>query len=348
MKKYITIGFETSCDETSVCIMDGVKILSIKTFSQIDLHSMYGGVVPEIASRDHLMKISQLTNQCIAESGIGLSDIGFVSCTTEPGLIGSLLTGILFAKGLSVSLDVPFVPVNHIDGHIFTCNITHGIFEDFLCLLVSGGHTAIYDVDNFDKKTLIGHSIDDSIGEVFDKISKSMGFGYPGGAKIEKIAKFGDCDKYVFSIPLKGKSLYNFSMSGIKTEFLKIIQNVFANVPRGTSFEDVIKELESENCKQWAVDIASICASFQKIVTNIILDRLKNVVKFQKKRKNFVLCGGVASNFYIRNAILEFCNENGMNFCVPDANLCTDNAAMIANAGMLKFCRGLNFNSTAS
>lgn len=371
----ITLGIETSCDETSICILNEVEILSLKTHSQVNLHSAYGGVVPEIASRDHLTKIQQLATQCVMESGIGWGQIDFISCTTSPGLIGSLLTGITFGMGVATALGIPFVPVNHLDGHIFTCNLTHKISEDFLCLLVSGGHTAIYDVDNINNKTLIGQSIDDSIGEVFDKISKAMGFGYPGGARVEAIARFGNPERFKFGIPLKGKSLYDFSMSGLKTEFLKLLQNVprgtffddtlgylpyetpksefcgevggdspsvlsnistnsTCNVQHGTFFDGILKNLSCNSPQELPMYLADVCASFQKTVCRVIIDRLANTLKTYK-RDRLVFCGGVAANNYIRGELENFCNFHGMEFCVPSSALCGDNAGMIANAGML-------------
>ena len=316
------------------------KILSLQTYSQIELHKPYGGVVPELASRDHLEKLPLLFKDVINESGILCDDIDLIACTDSPGLIGSLLTGVMFAKGLSISLKKPIVFVNHLLAHVFTCNITHNLKENFLCLLVSGGHSIIYDIGNINDCKIIGQTIDDSFGEVFDKISKSLGFGYPGGPLIEKLAIFGDETAYKFSIPLKGKNLYDFSLSGIKTEFLKVINKIFErwSVPRGTSFEEIYDNLyyyKNSHLNGFASDVANLCASFQYMVLKIVVDRLQNALKNTKKHQNFVLCGGVASNKYIRKYLQKFCLDNGMNFYVPDAYLCTDNAAMVANCGAL-------------
>jgi N6-L-threonylcarbamoyladenine synthase len=341
----ITLGIETSCDETSICIMRDANILSLQTFSQIDLHKMYGGVVPEIASRDHLNRIDKIATQCLRFSGVEKTDINLVTYTAEPGLVGSLLTGILFAKGLALSLGVPSIAVNHIIAHVFTCNLTHKVDKNFLCLLVSGGHTAIFNVKDLNSYEILGKGIDDSIGEVFDKLSKALGFGYPGGVIIESLAKFGDGGVYRFSIPLGKKDRYNFSMSGLKTEFLKIIQGLLVkhNVPHGTLYEDVISNLSGQRngfCS-YAIDVANLCASFQKTVAAVLLDRLRNVVKdFNLNNRVFVMCGGVASNEFIRKEMDKFCSEYGMSFCVPDKHLCTDNAAMIANLGRMIYISG--------
>lgn len=336
----IILGIETSCDETSLCVMKDNEILSLNTYSQIELHSKYGGVVPEIASRDHLEKLPILFNQSLQDVKISAKDIDLIACTETPGLIGSLLTGIMFARGLAIAINKPIVFVNHLLAHVFTCNLTHNLKKNFLCLLVSGGHAIIYDIKDINNYRVLGQTIDDSFGEVFDKVSKSLGFGYPGGPLIEKLAIFGDETVYKFSIPLKGKHNYNFSLSGIKTEFLKIINKTFEkwNVPRGTSFESVYENLrfyKNPNLNGFAGDIANICASFQALVVKIIVDRLKNALKLSGGQKNFVLCGGVASNKYIRERIKYFCLQNSLNFYVPDVYLCTDNAAMVANCGRL-------------
>lgn len=329
----ITLGIETSCDETSACILYNSKIASLKTFSQIDLHKMYGGVVPEIASRNHLQKISEVVDLCLMESGFKYSDINLVAYTSEPGLVGGLLTGILFAKGLALSLKIPAINVNHIHAHVFTCGLTDGIFDNFLCLLISGGHTAIYNVKSISNFHIMGKSIDDSIGEVFDKLSKALGFGYPGGPVIEQIAKFGNEDIYKFGIPLSGKDNYNFSLSGIKTEFLKIVQRVCGQNFNGFNYEVIMDELKTVP-RGTVLDVANLCASFQKTVVNIIINRLRNTIEaFDCKPKKFVICGGAASNEYIRKHLIKICQKYGMEFYAPEKHLCTDNAAMIANLG---------------
>ena len=341
----VTLGVETSCDETSVCILKDGKILSLQTFSQIDLHRVYGGVVPEIASRDHLNRISEVASECFKLSGVKKEDINLVSYTGSPGLVGSLLTGVLFSRGLAFSLGVPAVLVNHILAHVFTCVLTHGVDRNFLCLLVSGGHTAIFDVESLNSYKILGRSIDDSVDEVFDKLSKALGFGYPGGVVIESLARFGDDGVYKFNVPLGSKDRYNFSMSGLKTEFLRIVQGLIVrhNVPHGTLYDDIVDNLSGKcgDSYGYALDVANLCASFQRTVTKVLLDRLKNVVKdFKLNKESFVVCGGVASNEFIRKELYELCDGIGMSFCVPDKHLCTDNAAMVANLGQMIYLSG--------
>ena len=202
----VILGIETSCDETSVCILRDKQILSLKTFSQIELHSIYGGVVPEIASRSHLEVISSITLQAFKEAVVEMHDVTAIAVTSEPGLIGGLLVGINFAKGLSLALNKPLIFVNHLEGHIFTCGLTSGVEEDFFCLLVSGGHTQTIEVSSLKDYKIIGRTIDDSVGEGFDKLAKSLGFGYPGGAKIEALAKKGDENRFKVGVPLRGRS----------------------------------------------------------------------------------------------------------------------------------------------
>ena len=336
----ITLGIETSCDETSLCLYQNRKILSLKTYSQIELHREYGGVVPEIASRDHLLKIQSLFNECLRCAEVSPSCIDLIAYTATPGLVGSLMTGIMFATALSISLGIKSIPVNHLLAHAFTGNISHGISKNFVCLLISGGHTFIYNVLSVNSLDILGQTIDDSIGELFDKVSKSIGLGYPGGVIVEKIAMFGDCDRYKFKIPLIGKDNVNFSFSGIKTEFLKIIQGVFElhNVPRGTNVDFIISELASGvGCNlQFSKDIANICASLQCVIVDILVNRLRFcVVEFNLHGMDFVMCGGVASNNFIRSGIERLCFECGMKFHVPPIELCTDNAAMVACVGEL-------------
>ena len=336
----ITLGIETSCDETSICVYEKRNILSLKTHTQIELHKEYGGVVPEIASRDHLMKIQELFSIAVSCANISVEDIDLIAYTATPGLVGSLMTGIVFAKALSISLGVAAIPVDHLLAHTFTCNISHGISQNFVCLLISGGHTFIYKVGDVKNVEILGRTIDDSIGELFDKVSKSIGLGYPGGVIVEKIAKFGDGEAFKFKIPLTGKDNFNFSFSGIKTEFLKIIQKIFEenNVPRGTDVAFVLNEL-SNKCGDnylFSQKIANVCASLQNTVVNIVKNRLSFCIKeYGLFGMDFVMCGGVASNIFIRGEVEKLCRKHGMNFFVPPVNLCTDNAAMVASVGEL-------------
>lgn len=308
----IILGIETSCDETSVCILRDKQILSLKTFSQIELHSIYGGVVPEIASRSHLEVISSITSEAFKEAGVEMQEITAIAVTSEPGLIGGLLVGINFAKGLSLALGKPLIFVNHLEGHIFTCGLTSGVEEDFFCLLVSGGHTQTIEVSDLQNYKIIGKTIDDSVGEGFDKLAKSLGFGYPGGAKIEALAKKGDENRFKVGVPLKGRSKFDFSFSGLKTHFLGLVN----------------KYKEEQ-------DVYDICAGFQKTVCDILINRVENMIKASSLQyKKIVICGGVSANLCIR----ENFEKHFPHFKIIYAplNLCTDNAAMIANIGRMK------------
>jgi N6-L-threonylcarbamoyladenine synthase len=308
----LILGIETSCDETSICILREKEILSLKTFSQIALHKNYGGIVPEIAARSHIEVISYITQEAFKEAKIEPRNIDLIACTDKPGLIGGLLVGINFAKGLSLSLKKPLIFVNHLEGHIFTCALTEGIEKNFYCLLVSGGHTQILEVENLDNYKLIGQTIDDSAGEAFDKISRSLGFGYPGGAIIEKLALNGNEDRFKIGVPLKGKNKFDFSFSGLKTHFLKIVS-----------------EYRSEQ------DVNDICASFQKSVCNTMIDRMQNMMEVSEKNyETIVVCGGVSANKYIRLRFEKFFPLKKIVYAPLE--LCTDNAAMIANIGRMK------------
>jgi N6-L-threonylcarbamoyladenine synthase len=312
----LILGIETSCDETSVAILKDKQILSLKTFSQIDLHKLYGGVVPEIASRSHLQEITKTTKEAFLEAGLNIEDIDKIAVTNTPGLIGGLLVGINFALGLSAAFGKELVFVNHLEGHIFTCGLTSGVERDFFCLLISGGHTMTLEVNDLNNYKIIGKTIDDSVGESFDKLSKTLGFGYPGGAIIEKMAQKGDENRFKLKIPLKGKDAYNFSFSGLKTHFLNL----------------TLKYKEEQ-------DVFDICASFQKIVCDTMIDRMKNAINHSENTfKNLVICGGVSANLYIRKRFEQEFDEFKIHYA--PLNLCTDNAVMIANIGRMRFAAG--------
>lgn len=308
----IVVGIETSCDETSVCLLKEREIVAMKTFSQIDLHAKYGGVVPEIASRSHLKQIRIVAEEVFTKAGLSPKNVDVIAVTAEPGLIGSLLVGINFAKGLALSINKPLIFVNHLEGHIFTCSLTEEIEKDFYCVLVSGGHTQIIEVETIQNYKIIGQTIDDSVGEAFDKLAKSLGFPYPGGQTIERLALKGNELRFQTGIPLKRKSKFDFSFSGIKTHFMQI----------------VAKYKEEQ-------DVYDICASFQKTICDILLDRTKNMISASSKNfQNLVLCGGVSANIYIRNRFEKELQNVAIKYA--PLNLCTDNGAMIANIGRMK------------
>ena len=317
----IIFGIESSCDETSVCLLkdgkqDEKEILSLKTHSQIAIHKQYGGVVPELAARSHIEVIKEITQLCFSEANILPQDIDKICVTSSPGLISGLLVGIEFAKGMGLALNKPVLFVNHLEGHIFTTAITDGIKEDFFCLLVSGGHTQTICVKNINDYKIIGKTIDDSCGEAFDKISKSLGFGYPGGPIIEKMAQQGNPDKFKFSGKFYKQNQFDFSFSGLKTHFIRLIEKI-----------------DTQNIQE----VQDLCASFQKVVCDILCSRVENIFLTNEKQFNkFVLCGGVGANKEIRNRLTEICKRYEINLFVAPLSLCTDNAAMIANLGFLK------------
>lgn len=299
----IILGIETSCDETSVALFDTDRgILASKTNSQVDLHNKFGGVVPEVASRNHILKIEELFSQCLASAGITPKEIDMIGVTTAPGLIGALFVGVSFGKALGYALKIPVVPVNHLSAHILAAEIEHPELKPpYTALIISGGHTHVYDVDSAYNFELLAKTLDDAAGESFDKVAKMMELGYPGGPLIEKLAKDGD-EKSV-QLPIAIRKQDDFSFSGLKTA--------------------VMNSLNSDNAS--AADIA---ASFQKTVADTLILKTLRIAK-QHGRKNIVIAGGVACNGYIRQA---FKAQKGVNVYFPSPKLCTDNGDMIAHA----------------
>jgi len=316
----IVLGIETSCDETSVSIVQenkgGGKILSEKVLSQVKKHQPYGGVVPELASREHSNCISNLTRQVLNETNLTLDNIDAFAATTGPGLLGGLLVGCNYAKGLSIITNKPFLSINHLQGHVLISRMYKKINFPFLCLLVSGGHSLILLVKNFNKFKILGESIDDAVGEAFDKTSKLLGLGYPGGPLIERLAKKARRKK-VFNLPrpLINDKTMNLSFSGLKTSVRRIIENNIS---------------QSEK--------ADLACEFQKSITECLLKKVKLAIDSSKyyKIQDFVLSGGVASNSFIRDQFRVLCLKENINFIVPAKSLCTDNATMIAWAGIEK------------
>lgn len=311
----IVLGIETSCDETSVGIVDNNRILVNEIFSQ-KIHSEFGGVVPEIASRAHLQKILPIIRDALNKTNLKLNDLDLISATAGPGLIGALIVGYCFAQGLSFSINKPFIPVNHIDGHLYSVFLENEeIRFPYVALLVSGGNTALYLIEDFYKAKLLGSTLDDAAGEAFDKVGKLLGLKYPAGAAIERLAKNGDENFHSFPIAtLQGK--YDFSFSGLKTSVLRFIQK---NFPEGMSEEDK----------------SNIAASFQRAVVDALISKIKNAVS-EFNVKHVAIVGGVASNKYLQlKLIKELSNE--IKIHIPSPALCTDNGAMIAYAGLKSY-----------
>lgn len=303
----IVLAIESSCDETSCAVLRGGReVLSNEIYSQIDLHEVYGGVVPEIASRNHLEKIGDVVQHALNKAGIGYSDIDLVAVTKGPGLVGALLVGLSYAKGLAYSLGKPLVGVHHIEGHIAANYIAHqGLKPPFLCLVVSGGHTHLIDVKGYTKFEVIGRTLDDAVGEAYDKVARVMGLGYPGGPVVDRLAKQGTAN-IAFPRAKRNDDDLDFSFSGLKTA--------------------VLNHINSLRQKSEELPVADICASFQEAVMDVLRHKVEKALA-QKGYKNFALAGGVAANSRLREVMVF----EGVETYYPPLSLCTDNAAMIGS-----------------
>jgi len=310
----ITLGIETSCDETAVALYDSDKgLIGESVFSQIDLHSEYGGVIPELASRDHCKKIIKIYKHALGS--IDSNTIDYIAYTAGPGLLGALLIGENFAQGLAVALNKPLIPVNHLEAHLMAPFLGGEAVEfPFLTLLVSGGHSLIIDVQGLNQYKILGQSRDDAVGEAFDKVAKLIGLGYPGGPEIEKIAQQGDAKKFDFPQPMLHSSDYDFSFSGLKTAVLYAVQDL-------GEMNDTIQ--------------ADIAASFQHAATEVLLKKIIKAVE-DTGRESIILAGGVAANKLLRSKISDLKTRLQINVLYPPLKHCTDNAAMIAYLGSLK------------
>ena len=313
MKDIIVLGIESSCDETSVAVVkNGREVLSNVINSQIKIHEKFGGVVPEIASRNHIEAISTVVEEALEIAGIKFEDIDVICPTYGPGLIGALLVGLSYAKALSFSLNKPLVGVNHIEGHIAANYIT---FEElkppFLCMIISGGHTHLVHVKDYCEFEILGKTRDDAVGEAFDKVARVIGLGYPGGPKVDKLAKEGEAN---IALPKTHFDNLDFSFSGIKTAII----NLHHKTP------DINK--------------ADLCASFEKVAAEELIENTLKAAK-ELSIKSIALAGGVSANSYIRNEFKKL-EEEGYKVYFPRLDLCTDNAAMIASAGYYNYIAG--------
>lgn len=317
-KDIYILGIESSCDDTSIAIVkNGREILSNVISSQIDIHTLYGGVVPEIASRNHTKNIRYCLNKALLDAKVTMDDISAIAVTYGAGLLGSLIIGVTFAKSLAYATGKPLYAVNHIEGHISANYLEHKNLEPpFMCLVVSGGHTALFNQKDYCHKKLICTTTDDAIGEAFDKVARECGLGYPGGPKIQKEAERGIANiKFIKSHP----EIENFSYSGLKTA--------------------VINYLHNKKQKGEEVNIPDVCASFQSQAVEQIEVKCRQELK-KTKLKKLVLAGGVSANQHLRSRLRKVCEELGVELFCPSLTLCTDNAAMIASQAYYNYVGG--------
>ena len=323
-KKPIILGIETSCDETAIAVIkenDGniPEILSNVVSSQVDVHKEFGGVVPELAARSHIEKIDLIARKAMEQSGVELEDIDAIATTAGPGLVVCLSVGLSFGKAIAASLNKPFIAVNHLEGHALSPKLNSNINYPYLLLLISGGHSQFLSVEGLGKYKRLGTTIDDAVGEAFDKTAKLLGIEFPGGPKIEEYAKKGDFKKYKLPKPIINKGGCNLSFAGLKTAVLQIT-----------------KQIKTDQEKY------DLAASFQKTIEEILYKKSKVAFKEFKeinrdKVNTFIVAGGVAANKKIREVLTKLCNEENFNSIFPPINLCGDNAAMIAMVGLEKF-----------
>lgn len=315
------LAIESSCDETAAAVVkNGRSVLSNIIYSQIDLHTIYGGVVPEIASRKHIEKINQVIEEALKEAGVSLKDIDAIAVTYGPGLVGALLVGVAEAKAISFATGIPLIGVHHIEGHICANYIEHPELEPpFMSLVVSGGHTHLVNVSDYGVYEILGRTRDDAAGEAFDKVARAIGLGYPGGPKIDKVSKEGNAEAIDFPRPKVSEGEYDFSFSGLKSA--------------------VLNYLNSEKMAGREIVREDVAASFQKAVTDVLVEHSMNAVR-EYGAKKFAIAGGVASNSSLRAQMKAACEREGIEFYYPSPVFCTDNAAMIGVAGYYEYLKG--------
>jgi len=326
------LSIESSCDETSAAVVEGRNVLSNIIATQIAEHRIYGGVVPEIASRRHTEAISQVCDEALSEAGITYNDIDAVAVTFAPGLIGALLVGVNFAKGLSMALDVPLIPVHHLRSHIAANYIAHpDLKPPFLCLLVSGGNTVIAEVTDYTSFKILGGTTDDAAGECFDKTARSMGLEYPGGVTLDKIATEADLKKYPLPFPHSGGGEYDFSFSGLKTAVINMIHNA--------------------SQKGEEIDIPVMCATVRQRVCDMLITNTLKAAE-DKGYKKIAVAGGVSANSELRARLKEECEKRGYELFYPPLKYCGDNAAMVGVQGYYEYLDGntdgASLNATAT
>ena len=315
------LSIESSCDETAAAVVEnGRKVLSSVVASQVEEHKLYGGVVPEIASRRHAEAISGVVSQALENADTSLDDIDAIAVTYAPGLIGALLVGVNFAKGLALAKNIPVIPTHHLRSHIASNYIAHhDLKPPFLCLVVSGGHSHIILVEDYTKMKIIGRTRDDAAGEAFDKAARTMGMPYPGGIALDKIAENGNPDAFVLPFPKVSGSPYDFSFSGLKTAVINLIHNA--------------------SQKGDKLPVEDLSASFRKAVVNCLTTNLMKAAD-DTQSNTIVIAGGVSANSLLRNSLQKLCDEKNTRLYMPPKELCGDNAAMVGSQGYYEFLAG--------
>ena len=315
------LAIESSCDETAAAVVeDGITVLSSIISSQIEEHKLYGGVVPELASRRHCENVLGVVNEALSAANTTLDGVDAIAVTYAPGLIGALLVGVSFAKGLAMATGKPLIPVHHIAGHMASNYISHPELKPpYLCLVASGGHSHIVEVLDYTKFKVVGRTRDDAAGECFDKVARTLGFPYPGGVHIDKAAKIGDANAYILPHPKVTGSPYDFSFSGLKTAVINLVHNA--------------------EQKKTPVNKEDLAASFQKTISEILVEKSVNAAK-ELGYKTMALAGGVSANTGVRSLLQQECDKAGIKLFMPALNLCGDNAAMIGCQGYFDFLAG--------
>ena len=324
----LILGIETSCDETAAAVVrDDRTILSNRIQSQIKEHSPYGGVVPEVAARSHLDYLDNIIKGAMKDAGIGFEDLSAVAATGGPGLIGGVMVGVMAAKGIAVATDRPFIAVNHLEAHALSARLSDGIDFPYLLLLVSGGHCQLLCVEDVGQYRRLGTTLDDALGEAFDKTAKMLGLGYPGGPAVENTALKGDPERFSLPRPMLGRKGCDFSFSGLKASIRQTVEKL----PPGDLLEH---------------DVADLCAGFQAAAGDVLSDRCRHAIMqfltLHPDGDTLVVAGGVAANTYIRERLQGLCEDEHISLAIPPQNLCTDNGAMVAWAGIERFQLGLS------
>ncbi len=328
----IVLGIETSCDETAAAVLSGQgetldeRILANLVLSQEDEHRPYGGIVPEIAARSHLAHIDRLVGRAMEQAGIDFAALDGVAVTGGPGLIGGVMVGVMTAKAIALAHDLPFLAVNHLEGHALTVRLTENLDFPYLLLLVSGGHCQLLSVEGVGSYRRLGTTLDDAVGEAFDKTAKMLGLGYPGGPAVERAARLGDGARFALPRPMKGRADCHFSFSGLKTAVRQVIARDLGDAPNAT-------------------DVADLSAAFQAAVGDVLIDRSANALSQMRdlglSETALVVAGGVAANQALRLRLADWAGRENLALAVPPPALCTDNGAMIAWAGIERLGLGL-------